>query len=296
MDTVEPKMPSPPTRPLPPGACDAHTHVFGPYDRFPFMHSSSYAAPDAPFELHAAMLSTVGAAHGVVVQPAPYGSNHDALTDALIRSAGRLRGVGVAAADVSDRDLERLHLAGVRALRFSEVLDQGTGKRFLGSVGVDQLELLASRMVSLGWHAQIWARNEDVPALVRRLAPLRVPFVFEHMTSVTVGRGIDDAAFRETIALLADGRMWVKLALCRNSKQAPDYEDLRPFHDALVEANPARLLWASDWPFVRMGDAAPDVGHLIDVFDRWTADDAIRRAILVDNPARLYGFDPETGA
>jgi predicted TIM-barrel fold metal-dependent hydrolase len=111
------------------------------------------------------------------------------------------------------------------------------------------------------------------------------------MTSFTVDNGTTDLAFQDLIALLKEGRIWVKLSLCRVSKTFPDYGDARPFHDLLVEANPARLLWASDWPYVRMGDRSPDVGHLVDLFRNWVDDAEVRRRILVENPAALYGFE-----
>jgi predicted TIM-barrel fold metal-dependent hydrolase len=236
------------------------------------------------------MLARIGASRAIVVQPAPYATDASALLNALDRARGALRGVAVAGSDVSDQALDRMHDAGVRGLRFSEVLDSGTGRRFAGSVGVDQLQLLAPRIAARGWHAQIWARCEDVGPLVEALEPLGVPLVFEHMTTFTVERGVNDAAFQRVLGLVGDSRIQVKLALCRVSKAAPGYEDVRPFHDALVQANPRQLLWASDWPFVRMGDRSPDVGHLLDVFHAWVDDEPIRRAILVENPARLYGF------
>ena len=291
-ETVRPRMPSAPVRSLPPGACDTHTHVFGPRETFPLSRPSSYALPRAPFEVHADMLARIGAARAVLVQPAPYATDPSALVDALGRYGGRARGVATAAADTSDREWRALHDAGVRALRFNEVLDRGTGKRFAGSVGIDQLPGLAPRMREMGWHAQVWARCPDVPACAAECARFGVPVVFEHMGSFDVGAGVDGEAFQAMVRLLVDGRVWVKLALCRNSAAAPDYTDLRPFHDALVAANPSRLLWASDWPFVRMGDQSPDVGRLLDVFDDWIGDDGLRQRILVDNPVALYGFTP----
>jgi predicted TIM-barrel fold metal-dependent hydrolase len=105
-----------------------------------------------------------------------------------------------------------------------------------------------------------------------------------------VTRGTNAAAFRRLLRLAADAGVWIKLSVPRNSKRFPDYEDVRPFHDALVETVPYRLLWASDWPFLNMADKTPRVGHLVDLFDAWTSDDALRRRIMVDNPARLYGF------
>lgn len=279
-----------PRKSPPQGACDTHAHVFGPYDAFPFVTPPSYPAPLAPFELYSAMLAKVGIDRGVLVQPAPYGANNEALIDALRRGDDTLRGVAVVTETTPDSELAALQDAGVRGLRFNEMIDPGTGDRFKGSIGVEQLKSLAPRMRELGWHAQVWAKYDDVPSLGREIAQLGIPVVFEHMASFGAERGIQDQGIREILALLAEGCIWIKLSVCRNSKAYPDYPDLRPFHDAVIEANPSRLLWASDWPFVRMGDASPDVGRLIDLFRRWVGDPEIEHQIFVENAASLYGF------
>lgn len=290
VETVAPRMPSRPSQALPAGACDAHAHVFGPYDRFPFAGPSNYPPPLALLDVYLEMLDKIGADRGVLVQPAPYETDTGALTDALRRAGGRARGIGVATEQVSDTALAVMHEAGVRGLRFVEMRDPYSGGRYKGCVGVDQLKKLATRMAAFGWHAQLWARCADLAALLPGLIGLPVPLVLDHMACFDLARGVTDPDFEALIALLREGRIWVKLSVCRNSKAYPDYEDARPFHDALIRANPDRLLWGSDWPFVRMGDLAPDVGHLLDIFHAWVGDAELRRKILVDNPAALYEF------
>jgi predicted TIM-barrel fold metal-dependent hydrolase len=287
---VTPPQVSKPRKSLPEGACDTHAHVFGPYDVFPFVTPPSYPPPLAPFALYSAMLAQTGMSRGVLVQPAPYGTDNRALADALRRSEGKVCGIAVTTQAASEQELAALHAAGVRGLRFNEMIDSGTGGRFKGSVGVEQLRKLAPRMKELGWHAQLWARCEDAVLLAREIVQLGITVVFEHMASLRVERGTQDPGFRALLALLAEGGIWVKLSVCRNSKLFPDYEDVRPFHNALIGANPNRLLWASDWPFVRMTEIAPDVGHLVDLFDEWVGDAEIERKILVENPRALYGF------
>lgn len=288
---VEPRPPSRPQSPLPAGACDTHTHIFGPYDRFPFVHPSSYAPPLAPHETQAAMLRHVGVTRSVLVQPAPYAANPAALLDALRRSGGSARGVAVASPDVADPTLREWHEAGVRGLRFADVLDRGTGQPFLGSVSSRDFAGLAPRMKGMGWHAQLWAPITDAARTARALTDAGVPVVLEHLGMVAVEQGVSAPAFQELLALVREGRVWVKLDLCRVSRAVPGYADARPFHDALVEANPSRLFWASDWPFVRLGDDAPDVGRLLDLFCDWVTDVALRQRILVTNPAEFYGFE-----
>lgn len=294
IETVTPRRPNPPRQPLPPGACDTHAHVFGPYQRFPLAHPSSYAPPLAPAPLHLAMLDILGAARGVLVQPAPYGDDAQPMLDAIAASNGRVRGIGVAGSRATPEQLQQLHDGGIRGLRFVEVRDP-QGQPYVGSVGTDQLLAMAPVMKSIGLHAQLWAPLDDYQQLLLPLLATGVPLVLDHMACLKTERGVGDPAFQYVLNALKAGDIWIKLSLCRVSKQAPDYLDLKPFHDALVAANSQRLLWGSDWPFVRMGEQSPDAGQLLDLFHDWVPDAAIRHAILVDNPAALYGFDTQQG-
>lgn len=294
METVTPRMPTPPRTPLPAGACDTHAHVFGPYHQFPLAHPSSYAPPLAPAPLHLAMLDILGAARGVLVQPAPYGNDARPMLDAIAASGGRVRGIGVADSSATPEHLQKLHDGGIRGLRFVEVRDP-QGQPYLGSVGADQLLAMAPVMKAIGLHAQLWAPLDDYERLLPPLLATGVPLVLDHMACLKTQRGVDDPAFQYVLKALRDGDIWIKLSLCRVSKIAPAYADLKPFHDALVAANPQRLLWGSDWPFVRMGEQSPDAGQLLDLFADWVPDAATRQAILVDNPAVLYGFDNTEG-
>jgi 2-pyrone-4,6-dicarboxylate lactonase len=292
-ETVEAATPSPPSRALPDGACDCHSHVFGPLDRFP-TGQSSYAIPLADPRVHQRMLAITGLSRAVLVQPAPYGHDTTALEAALAHGGGRLRGIAVADASIGDPDLHRLHEAGVRGLRFIEMRDPTSGARYTGSVGIKALSELAPRMRRLGWHAQVWARCGDIPGIVETYGRLGVPLVFDHMGQFDVARGADDDAFLAFVSLVGQGRAWVKLTLCRLVAPDAGHELLKPFHEALTRARPDRILWGSDWPYVRMGARAPDVGVLLDRLVDWTGDGDLTRRILVDNPAGLFGF--RTGA
>jgi predicted TIM-barrel fold metal-dependent hydrolase len=289
IDTVAVRMPSAPRTPLPAGACDVHCHVFGPLADFP-TGPATYAIPLAPPEVYAQMLDNAGFSRGVLIQPAPYGTDTRALVNVLQRLGDRVRGIAVADADISDEQLQRLHEAGVRGLRFIEMLDPTSGKRYAGSIGIDTLRRLAPQMRALGWQAHIWARAQDCPRVFTEICDLGIPVVFDHMGQFDAGAGVNSADFQAFLALLESGQVWAKLSLCRVSKQAPDYEDVKPFHQAMIAARSDRLLWGSDWPFVRMAENSPDVGHLLDVFQAWVKDPAVIRQILVDNPAKLFGF------
>jgi predicted TIM-barrel fold metal-dependent hydrolase len=223
----------------------------------------------------------------VLTQPAPYGTDPSAMLNALRGAGGALRGIAVAEADVTDSALEDWHAAGIRGLRFTEVRAPGGG-RYPGSIGLDALRDLAPRMRDLGWHAQLWASAADMPDILPLALGHGFPLVLDHMGMPDPARGLGDPGFAALLDALRDGRAWVKLTTCRIRG------DARPFHDALLAANPDRLLWGSDWPYVRM-DPAPDAGAMLDQFHDWTEDEGLRRRILVSNPARLYGFE-ETAA
>lgn len=269
------------------GACDTHTHIF-PIDDFPFAFATSYSPPRADVGDHMTMLDAVGLTYGVIVQPGVYGTDPAALMDALARSGGLLRGVAAMNGDTVVATLRALHAGGVRGLRFTEVRDPVTGGRYRGTVGLDALDTLAPDMRSTGLHAQLWSPLADILVNADRLRACGLPVVIDHMAMVDAAAGPQQPGFGQLLDLLDEGWMWVKLSLCRVSK-APGHGDIRPFHDALVTRAPDRMLWASDWPFVRM-DPVPDARSLLARFMEWVPDRETRTAILVDNPGRLYGF------
>ncbi|MEV4628192.1 amidohydrolase family protein [Micromonospora sp. NPDC049523] len=283
-----------PPRPLPraprlvppAGSTDSHAHAFGPFAAYP-PGPSSYPVPESPSTHFLAMLDAVGLSRGVLVQPGPYAQDHAVLVAGLRAAGGRLAGIGVAGPRIPDADLDRLHEAGVRGLRFIEPRSASTPVA-PGSVGAQALEALAPRLAERGWHAQLWANTADCVRWGGFLAERGVPVVFDHLAQPDVRSGVDAPAFREVCALVAAGVAWVKVSVCRVGTPGNAFAEARPFHEALLEANPEQLLWASDWPYVRM-DPVPDVGELLDLFRTWTPLPEWKR-ILVHNPARLYGF------
>jgi 2-pyrone-4,6-dicarboxylate lactonase len=271
-------------RPPPPGATDCHAHVFGPFDQFPLAEDRHYTPPELPRDRYLQALDRLGFARGVLVQAAAYGTDCRALMHAL--DGTRLRGVALITPDISDEQLIAMHRRGVRGARFSRPPPHMSK----GSVGLEALEELAPRLVRLGWHAQVWMPCDELVTHAHWLMRLGLPLVIDHMGMFDPCRGVADSAFQALLRLLGRGAIWLKLIAFRLSRRYPDYEDIEPFHRAIIAANPERLLWGSDWPHVHMHAGTPDTGHLVDLFDRWTADDALRRRILVDNPAVLYGF------
>jgi predicted TIM-barrel fold metal-dependent hydrolase len=180
-----------------------------------------------------------------------------------------------------------MHRRGVRGARFSRMRVVSNQ----GSIDLDHLEPLAPRLAQLGWHAQVQTWCDNLVASASRLTALGIPIVVDHMGMVDVGRGVSDPTFRALVRWLEGGKIWIKLSgAYRLSGRYPDYEDMRPFHEILVAANPERLLWGSDWPHVHMKRDMPEDGHLVDLLYRWTDNEDLTRRILVDNPKALYGF------
>ena len=281
----------------PPGACDSHAHVFGPFARHPLADDRSYTPAEFDGASFIAHLDQLGLTRGVLVTGSASGTDNGSVLEALNAYPDRLRGVAVATAEVSDAELDRWHASGVRGVRAN--LYQLNGHAvYRNGVGLEVLEALAPRLAARGWHAQIWVHAPDLPELSPRLRQLGVPLVIDHMGRMATARGVQDPGFQHLCALLADGIAWTKISGAdRNTGQSqtdnkPPYCDVDPFATALLAANPERVVWGSDWPHINYFDAdrVPDDGVLINLLARWLPDAALRQRVLVDNPARLYDF------
>ena len=285
-----PREPSKPRIPTPPNACDTHCHVFGPADRFPYAADRSYTPPDAPLAKYLGLLGTLGFDRGALVQGSAHGHDNSAMLDALAREPKRLRGVAVANAQVLATELKRWHDLGVRALRFNHFF-RGGQLHYRGGVPLDDARKLCAVMKDLGWHLQLWIDVKDLPDTIPILKDIGLPVVIDHMGRTDARAGTGTPGFQSLLRLLGEGGCWVKVSGAhRLSNSAPDYPEARAFHKALVAANPDQLVWGSDWPHPRIEADMPDAGHLLDLFNDWTPDASVRKRILVDNPARLYGF------
>jgi len=278
----------------PAGACDSHAHVFGPYDRFPLADDRSYTPAEHTGEAFIEHLDRLRLSRGVLVTASASGSDNDGVLAALQRYPKRLRGVAVPQANTPDVELERWHAAGVRGVRFN--LFQRDGHTvYRNGVGIEVLEALAPRIAELGWHAQIWVHAPDLVELAPRLLRTGLALVIDHMGRMAAARGIDDPGFRTLCRMLAEGRCWTKISGAdRNTGMGPPYTDVDPFAAALLEANPERVVWGSDWPHINYFEAQqmPDDGALLNLLARWLPDERMRRRVLVDNPAALYDFAP----
>jgi 2-pyrone-4,6-dicarboxylate lactonase len=283
----DPRLRAPRAR-LPAGAIDCHAHICGPAARYPYSAARIYTPPDALLPAYRAVLDTLGVGRAVLVQPSVYGTDNRALLDALAADPARLRGVAVVGDDVADKELERLHAAGVRGLRCNvvDVADPAAG------LPLAVLSRLARRIAPLGWHIELLAHVSDCPDLAEKFADFPVDLVFGHYGYAPTRCGTGDAGFRGLLELARAGRAWVKFtgAYRISGTEDPLYADVRPFAEALVQANPQRLLWGTDWPHVMVRGRMPNDADLCDAVLGWIADPALRQAMLVDNPARLYGF------
>ena len=284
--------PKAPREKPPPGAWDAHAHIFGPTDKFPYTAGRGYTPPDAPVERYVALLNHLGFAHGVLVQGNAHGFDNRVLLDALARYPRRLRGVAITDARIQPSMLRDWHRLGMRGLRF-HLFSQAGKPGYVRGVGFDVFEVFRATMRELGWVMQVfcdWRLMSEVAATLREISR-EMAVIVDHMLHIPAARGVNDANFQALLGLVGEGHVHVKVsAPYRLSDQFPDYPDTRPFHDALLRANPERLMWGTDWPHPSVrAEVMPDDGHLLDLFCRWTPDEPTRRVILVEAPSRLFG-------
>lgn len=274
-------VPRTPCRRLPAGACDAHMHVFGSQDRYRLDPRRSYTPHVSPLAQYQAVMQALGIERAVLVQPSVYGTDNAALLDALREGGPAFRGVAVPPPDLDAAGLQAFHRAGVRGIRLNMVNPQ--------TLSADDAVKLIQRAAPLGWHLHAQAdlaQPGGLACLTGLMDRVTLPLVIEHM-----GRVDPRAVAPELTRLLRDGRCWVKLsAPYRVSREPAPHADLAPLVRALTAANPARLLWGSDWPHTEQTAAMPDTAGLAELLADWVPDRNVRHAICVDNPARLYGY------
>ena len=283
-------MPSAPKFRPPAGSTDCHCHVFGPFERYPLASEHTYQPPEASVARYLTMLDTLGLDRGVLVQASAYGLDNSAMLNALRQSPDRLRGVAVVSADTSVDELQSLHESGVRGLRLSRLLWPDGTQRYKNTVDISALDNLLGPMREVGMHAQLWITLDQLQHLAPTIRTAGIPFVIDHLGRSEPRNGINDKDFQLMCDLVGEGVLWVKLTPYRPSTDYPQYRDVQPLHKHLLNINPERLLWGSDWPHINMERDVPDAGHLLDLLHDWTPDAHQLQRILVDNPAALYGF------
>lgn len=279
-----------PSRPAfrpPAGAVDAHCHVFGPADRFPFSPKRKYTPVDAPAERLFALRDHLGLARNIIVQATCHGSDNSAMLDAIARSQGRARGVAVIDPDIADDELARLHDAGVRGVRFNFL------KRLVGNAPKDNYVRIAERIGAFGWHIVVYFESTELAELSPFIQSLPGTVVIDHMGRPDLTEGLEGDGFARVLALMdANPDIWIKVSCPeRLTLAGPPYDDVIPYARTLVERFPNRTLWGTDWPHPNMHSHMPDDGALVDVIPRIAPTEVLQRQLLVDNPMRLYWPD-----
>ena len=292
--TIEEPLLSEPIRPLhdiqrpsfamPRGACDAHMHVFGPAERFASVAHPHYTLPDGRLDHYQELMTVLGLDRFVIVQPSFYGTDNRCLIEALAAAGEAARGVVMIEEDTPGAELERMHAAGVRGLRLDLFKRSGEPRADIQAY----VERMAAKVAPLGWHLQFYVPGWLVRDLIDFFAGLEIDFVIDHMGYMLEEDGLTDNDFARLVALLRSGRGWMKLSAPYRLAKQKGYEAVEGVATALVDAAPDRCVWGSDWPHIP--GLGRDTGELVNLLPVWAPADDVRRAILVDNPARLFGF------
>lgn len=294
METKTPKPSCPPPDPntrtpafkAPPKACDAHCHVFGPRNLFPYWPTSTYEPPDAGKERLKELHRILGIERAVIVQASCHGPDNRAMLDAIASSNGAYRGVCIARKTFTDEDFRQLHEGGVRGVRFNFVTHLG------GTPDLDAMQNILARVKPLGWHLIIHVNAEDLITFEAFFSAIDLEIIVDHMGRVPCDQGTGQAAFQVLKRFMRRENWWCKICGAeRISRAGPPFADAIPFAQELIALAPDRILWGTDFPHPNITRWMPNDGDLLDLLPRFAEGPALQQKILVDNPARLYGFD-----
>ncbi len=268
---------------LPPGATDAHCHVFGPGDKFPYAPNRRYTPEDAPKEMLAALHAHLGVERTVIVQASCHGSDNRAMLDAIADDRKRIRGVAIVDASFGDAEYKTLHDGGVRGARFNFVKHLG------GRPDMDLFQRTVDRIKEMGWHIVLHLDAPDIIPLSGMIRKLPLPFVIDHMGRVPGKDGIEQPPLKALLELAKLDKCWVKVCGAERIS-LPPYAEAVPIARAIVQAAPDRVLWGTDFPHPNPTHEA-DEADLVDLVPQYASDPLAQKRLLVDNPARLYGFE-----
>ncbi len=278
--------PSKPKIVLPIGACDAHCHVFGPTDRFPYAQDARFRPGEAPKEKLFALHDLLGFERCVVVHSGCHGYDNSVTADAIAARPGRYRGIALLPPELSDAEIRALDGQGFRGARFNYMAHLKAG------IAISDLPAFATRLKDFNWHLLIHMDNKYIAEMAPTLSRISVPVVIDHMGRIDASEGPDQAPFAALMRLLEHEHIWVKVSGSeRASRQEAPYADAVPFARRLVETFPDRVLWGTDWPHPNFRSSPPDDGVLTDLLAEIAPSEAHLRALLVDNPMNLYRFD-----
>ena len=280
----DPNTKKPKFRP-PPLACDAHCHIFGPASKFPYDPKAAYHPPDAPFEGLQRLHQVLGIERAVIVHASCHGPDMRATLDGIARSNGKYRGTAIIDESYGDQEFRRMQDGGIRGVRFNFVKHLG------GRPDMAFFQRTVARVKEMGWHLILHLDATDLVEFDAMFKKIPVPMVIDHMGRVKAADGLDQQPFKVLLEWMKNERFWVKV--CgpeRVSSLGPPFTDAVPFARKLIEAAPERILWGTDWPHPNVGKYMPNDGDLMDLFAQMAPTAELQKKILVDNPARLYGF------
>jgi len=284
------RTPRKPRTVFPVGACDTHAHICGPAATFPYAKERIYTPPDATSDDYLALLTTLGVERAVLIQPSVYGTDNRALLDVLSRVPSGMRGIAVVDANIDTATVKALDDAGIRGIRLN-VVDHNGPRNVIPE---ERVRKLANIIAPFGWHIEFLINTDEALGFAAAIDGLAVDVVVGHLGYPKSGAAawLRSPALEDFLRLFERGRCWVKLTGPYRISSAPDlpYPDVAPLAQRLATVNPDRLLWGSDWPHVMMKKPMPNDGDLSDLIADWLPDAALRRQVLVDNPAELYGF------
>lgn len=266
-------------------ACDCHVHIYE-LERYPLASTSTFGPPQASWQDYTAVQRRLGLTRAILVQPTGYGYDNRCMLDALALSDGAARGIAIVRSDAPMAQLQEMHDAGVRGVRFMMIPGSG------GLLGWDDLELLARRIAEFGWVINLQLHGRDLAQFEARLRALPCLLTIDHIGKFLEPVGTDHPGFQSLLRLLDAGRTWVKVSAPYETSRIgpPNYDDVSMLARALVAANPERCLWASNWPHPNR-KPVPDDRDMLELLSLWASDQSARRMVLSDNAAKLYGFD-----
>ncbi|ERF80591.1 amidohydrolase family protein [Bradyrhizobium viridifuturi] len=284
---------------VPAGACDCHTHIHGDPEKFPFFAGRVYTPEPASPEEMSALHKALHVERVVIVTPSVYGPDNSSTLFGMTARGPTARGVAVIDDKTSESDLDTMQKAGFRGIR----LNLATGGVNDPNLGRQRFSAAIERMKARGWHVQLFTSLAMITAIKDLVAAAPVPVVFDHFGGAEAALGTGQPGFDDLLALVKSGKAYVKISgAYRASRLAPDYADAAPLAQALIAANAERIIWGTDWPHPdsvtpagrKVTDVTPlyqiDDGRLLNQLPVWAPDAKVRKTILVDNPARLYGF------
>jgi predicted TIM-barrel fold metal-dependent hydrolase len=284
---------------VPAHACDCHTHIHGDVEKFPFFTGRIYTPGPASPEEMAALHKALHIERVVIVTPSVYGTDNSSSLFGMKARGATARGVAVIDDKTTEAQLDTMHTDGFRGIRINLATDGVNNP----DVGRARFTAAIERMKARGWHVQLYTTLPMISAIRDLVLASPVPAVFDHFGGLEASLGLDQPGFADLVALVKSGKANVKISgAYRSSNLAPDYQDMVPYARALIAANPDRIVWGTDWPHPDSAqvegrettDLAPfhriDDGRLLNQLPLWAPDADVRKKILVDNPARLYGF------